>query len=153
MLPDRIGVLHSMKRMGRPLMTCLILLAAVQAAAAQAITPEAGTPLRKAVLDGLRPMIEAEVGAPVEFVVVKMRVLDGWAFVMVVPQRPGGGAIDYSVTRYSEVAKTDAFDEQAIALLRVSPSGWLVYQYVLGATDVPWLEWKLYYPVPRDVFP
>ena len=36
---------------------------------AQVTTPPRGSPLRAAILDGLRPMVEAEVGKPVEFVV------------------------------------------------------------------------------------
>jgi hypothetical protein len=122
-------------------------------AAAQAETPPKGSPLRSTILDGLRPMVEAEVGKPVEFVVTTMRVLGEWAFVIVQPQRPGGGKIEYTYTRYQEAVDSGAFDNQVIALLRETPSGWLVYGYSLGATDVPWVEWKDWYPVPPEVFP
>jgi hypothetical protein len=122
-------------------------------ARAQAETPPKGSPLRATILDNLRPMVEAEVGKPVEFVVTTMRVLGEWAFVIVQPQRPGGGKIEYTYTRYQEAVDSGAFDNQVIALLRDTPSGWLVYAYSLGATDVPWVEWKDWYPVPPEIFP
>jgi len=120
---------------------------------AQAETPPKGSALRAAVLDGLRPMVEAEVGTPVEFVVNDMRVLGEWAFVIATPQRPGGGPIPYVYTRYQAAVDAGAFDDQATALLRETPTGWLVYEYNLGATDVVWTAWGSRYPVPPEVFP
>ena len=45
----------------------------------------AGTPSisqRKAVLDALRPRVEAKLGPNIEFVVQVIRIENGWAFVM-----------------------------------------------------------------------
>lgn len=120
---------------------------------AQVMAPPPGSPLRSAVLDGVRPMVQAEVGAPVEFVVHEMRVLDDWAFVLLSPQRPGAAAIDYRHTRYGTAVAEGIFDNQVSALLRRAPGGWLVYEYDLGATDVPWVAWGDYYSVPLQVFP
>ena len=122
-------------------------------ALAQAETPSKGSPLRAAILDGLRPAVEAEVGAPVEFVVNEMRVIGEWAFVMVAPQRPGGGPIEYAYTRYQSAFDAGAFDNQVTALLRDTPSGWLVYEYNLGATDAIWVDWPGRYPAPHEIFP
>jgi hypothetical protein len=120
---------------------------------AQAETPAAGSPLRKAILDAVRPMAEAEVGEPVEFVVTDLRVLGEWAFVRAVIQRPGGGEIEYVYTRYQSWVDAGAFGGQVITLLRQTPKGWLIYEYDLGATDVVWDPWDELYPVPREVFP
>jgi hypothetical protein len=120
---------------------------------AQVTTPPAGSPLRVAILDAVRPMVEAEVGKPVEFVVNAMRVLGEWAFVDLAPQRPGGGAIAYAYSRYQAAHDAGAFDNEVVALLRNTPSGWLVYEYRLGATDVAWYGWWMEYPVPEAVFP
>lgn len=127
------------------------LLAAGPASADMQIPPK-GSPLRTNVLDTVRPMVEAEVGKPVEFVVTTIRVLGEWAFVIAQPQRPGGGKIGYAYTRYQTAVDEGAFDNQVIALLRNTPSGWLVYGYSLGATDVPWEEWRQAYPVPPELF-
>jgi hypothetical protein len=135
------------------LIAAAILPPTTGTAGAQATTPPRGSPLRAAILDGLRPMVEAEVGRPVEFIVLDLRVIGEWAFAYVTPQRPGGGAIPYVYTRYQAAVDAGAFDDQVAALLRETPAGWLVYEYSLGATDVPWVEWRDYYPVPWEVFP
>lgn len=137
------------------LRTSILLVAMLTsfAAFAQVETPAPGTALRKAVLDGLRPMVVAEVGGPVEFGSVDMRVLGEWAFVTAVPQRPGGGQIAYLFTRYQAEWESGMFGGAVAALLRQTPSGWLVYEYDLGATDVVWLDWGKFYPVPPEVFP
>jgi hypothetical protein len=142
-----------MTRFAIALVVAFGLGGAVSPALAQVTTPPRGSPLRAAILDGLRPMVEAEVGKPVEFVVRQMRVVGEWAFVLVTPQRPGGGPIPYVYTRYQAAVDEGAFDDQVAALLRETPSGWLVYEYNLGATDVPWVDWGGFYPVPPEVFP
>ncbi len=122
-------------------------------ALAQAETPPPGSPLRREVLDALRPMVTAEIGAPVEFVVETLKVLGEWAFVQVRPQRPGGAPVGYAYSRYQGAVDNGVFDNQATALLRQTPDGWLVYEYNLGATDAVWMNWPALYPVPTEVFP
>lgn len=131
----------------------VIIAALPESAAAQVMTPPRGTPLRAAVLDAVRPMVEAEVGKPVEFVVNDLRLLGQWAFASLTPQRPGGGAIEYVYTRYQTAWENDMFGYTVSALLRLTPRGWLVYQYDFGATDVPWIGWWDYYPAPPELFP
>ena len=125
----------------------------ITAAAAQVTTPPRGSPLRAQLMDALRPMVEAEVGKPVEFVVIDLNVLGEWAFAHVRPQRPGGGAIPYVYSRYQAAVDAGVFEGTVMALLRQTPAGWLVYQYSLGATDIPYVDWPSYYPVPIDIFP
>jgi hypothetical protein len=131
------------------LAAAVVAVLAVTGAVAQVTTPVRGSALRAAILDAVRPMVEAEVGKPVEFVVNDMRVLGEWAFVDLKPQRPGGGTIEYIYSRYQGAVDAGAFDNQVVALLRQTPRGWLVYQYSLGATDVVWYGWWMYYPVRR----
>ena len=56
-------------------------------------TPPAGSPERKAIMDGLRPTFEKVFGKPVEFKVETLRVAAGFAWVAVHPQRPNGAPI------------------------------------------------------------
>jgi hypothetical protein len=130
----------------------LLVFLAIAPAVAEIQIPGKGSPLRAAILDTVRPIVEAEVGKPVEFVVTTIRVLGEWAFVIAEPQRKGGGRIEYAYTRYQDAVDAGAFDNQVIALLRQTPGGWLVYGYSLGATDVPWEEWRQAYPVPPELF-
>lgn len=139
----------------RSVLRLIVLIAALAAvpARAEVESPGKGSPVRTAILDALRLMVEGEVGKPVEFVVTDLRVLGEWAFVVIEPQRPGGKPIEYIYSRYQSWVDNGAFDGQAIALLRETPKGWLVYEYSLGATDVVWSEWGKRYPVPPEVFP
>jgi hypothetical protein len=130
-----------------------LALLLASAAMAQVATPPPGSPLRATILDAVRPMVEAEVGKPVEFVVTAVRVLGEWAFVDLRPQRPGGAPIEFVYSRYRAAVDAGAFDNAVVALLRNTPRGWLVYQYALGATDVAWYGWWMRYPVPEQVFP
>ncbi|MCP4381009.1 MAG: hypothetical protein GY798_06255 [Hyphomicrobiales bacterium] len=149
---DRFGALRG-TLIVRTGLTVALLLAVAMPGLAQVTMPPRGSPLRSAILEGVRPMVVAETGAPVEFVVHEMRVVDDWAFVLLSPQRPGGAAIDYRYTRYGVAVAEGFFDNQVSALLRRAPNGWLVFEYNLGATDVPWVAWGDYHPVPMQVFP
>jgi hypothetical protein len=106
----------------------LLLLAALLTIAASPAPSQ-----RKAVLDALRPAVEARLGPDVEFVVQVLRVEKGWAFVMADPQRKGGKPIDGH--RYF-----DDFDNmdglRVDAVLRLQRGKWRVVDHAIGATDV-----------------
>ena len=53
--------------------------------------PAKGSAERKAILDAIRPAIEAQMRGPVEFQINTMLSDGEWAFVGASPQRPGGG--------------------------------------------------------------
>ncbi|MCW5716394.1 MAG: hypothetical protein KIS68_01045 [Bauldia sp.] len=140
------------------LKACLVAAAMAGAlmpgiAAAQVEQPPPGSPQRAAILDALRGQTIGELGGPIEFMVNDIRVLGEWAFVEVHPQRPGGGEIFYTYTRYQAAWDAGALDQVVTALLRETPAGWLVYEYDFGATDVVWQPWMTMYPVPPEVFP
>lgn len=114
---------------------------------AQALhSPAPGSSERRAILDAVRPVVVAQVGPPVEFVVNDIRVVGRYAFVVVEPQRPGGGRIDYS---HLDDGLMDGLRTEAILVNR---SGrWLVAHHATGATDV----WYLGYcgDYPRGLIP
>jgi len=45
-------------------------------------------------MDAIRPHIEWDLGAPIEFAIAQLRVSGDVAYASVVPQRTGGGIID-----------------------------------------------------------
>ncbi|HVY19190.1 MAG TPA: hypothetical protein VHA70_03795 [Bauldia sp.] len=139
----------------RALVVALMMLfsSGFVALADEAATPQPGSPLRTAILDAVRPIVQAEVGGTVEFQVYDLRVLGEWAFVTARPQRRGGAPVEWTYTRYQRWIDDGAFDEVVTALLRQTPNGWLVYEYDIGATDVVWTPWKDEFPVPPEVFP
>jgi len=76
----------------------------------EVIHPGAGSALRKAVLDGLRPSIEDDLKQKVIFVVGDIRVLSDWAYLQVTPVRPDSKPIDFSKTKYKEAMEGGMFD-------------------------------------------
>jgi hypothetical protein len=131
----------------------VVMIAGSNAALAQVETPPLGSPVRAAILEAVRGITAAELGGPIELEVVQMRVVGEWAFVTVSPQRPGGGEIFYTFTRYQGPWAAGALDTLADVLLRLTPAGWLVFEYSFGAADVQWGDWIGRYPTPREVFP
>ncbi|MEE2865696.1 MAG: hypothetical protein VYE69_10740 [Pseudomonadota bacterium] len=134
-------------------LSSLLLMCTGLTASAQTVhEPSRGTAERKDILDAMRPMMEARVGPPVEFVVNWMRSGHGWAFVQVSPQRPGGGAIDLSRTTFASQA--DYMDGLVtFALLRYQFNRWNLVDFVVGPTDVFWQGDPLYAQVPLGLTP
>jgi hypothetical protein len=137
---------------GIAVLAAVALHAGSNVAVAQVETPPPGSPMRAAILEAIRGITAAELGGPIEFEVVQIRVVGEWAFVTVEPQRPGG-EIFYTFTRYQAPWDAGALDALADALLRLTPAGWLVFEYSFGATDVRWSDWIGRYPAPPEVFP
>ncbi len=96
-------------------------------------SPVAGSAQRRAILDAIRPGVEAQIGPNVEFVVRRIRVVRGWALVIADPQRRGGRQIDGH--RYFP-----DFDNMGglsvTAILRYQGGRWRVVEQAIGATDV-----------------
>ena len=117
--------------------------------------PGPGTKLRKAVLDGLRPSIEKDLKQKVIFIVQKIRVYDGWAFVQCRPVTPKPKPIDFKKTKYKEQLEQGMFDgDNTYALLRLKNGKWAVKDFVIGPTDVYWISWtEPPFFAPKQVLP
>jgi hypothetical protein len=129
------------------------VLAFAQLGGAPAYTPEKGSPERKAIVDALRVPVEKKLKQSVIFKIDHLKVQDGWAFLLGSPQKANGGDIDYRGTVYQEAVDAGAFDNGVVALLKNVNGKWKVIQYVIGATDVPYVEWDKTYKAPRAIFP
>ena len=115
-------------------------LPAPSAAFAQTDTPPKGSPVRAAILDALRGMVEGEVGKPVELVVSDMRVLGEWAFVITIPQRPGGGVLPFvRVCRVPHRAVVAAEDDERLLAQPGDHPGRHMPDGVLDAGFVPFI--------------
>ena len=116
------------------------LIAYVQPVSAQqAPTPDKGTTERAAILNALRPSIEAVLRPPIQFVVQHMKVANGWAFLWVQPQRPGGAEIDPLKTGIAkEWEYMDGLGTYAILWFR--KGRWNLVEKHMGPTDVSWEE-------------
>lgn len=113
-----------------------------------------GDPSRAQLLDALRAVIAKDLGQPVKFVVDDMRVRAEWAFVVAHPQTPAGEAIDFSKTHYAERQREGVLDGDTLyALLRRRGGTWAVVDFMIGPTDVGWMDWQSTHGVPEGLIP
>ena len=132
----------------------LLLLAPLVALAQQSstYTPKPGSRERKAILDALRPPVQKALKQKVIFEVQRLKVQNGWAFVMGVPRQPNGKPVDYRKTAYQAAIKEGMFDGSVLALLRKRSNQWRVVTYALGPTDYPADGWDKEFKAPRAIF-
>jgi hypothetical protein len=88
---------------------------------------------RRAILDALRPVAEAELKGPVRFVVGSLQSREGWAFIQAEPQRPDGTPIDGPRIFAKDWENMDGLTTTAI--LKRAKRKWHVVEWRIGATD------------------
>lgn len=131
---------------------CAVVMAAVSGPAlGQAFRePAKGSAERAAILDTLRPAVEAEMRGPVEFVVTVIRASPNWAFVQAEPLRPGGGLIDQEDTGFA--GEADTMDGLTVYGLMSFQSGrWNLIDHMVGPTDIGYAGWQQRYGVPPAI--
>ena len=116
-------------------------------------TPKIGTAERKAIMDAMRVPVMKELKQRVVFKPSHLKVAAGWAFIVARPLQPNGRKVDYSRGIYAEAAKAGALEDQVVGLLKRGNRGWTVVAHVVGATDVPYVDWPDKYGAPKSIFP
>ena len=119
----------------------LMAMICVVPASAEPVDVPPGSALRGQLLDTLRPLVEYDLSAPVEFVVTSLQVDGDRAFARVAAQRPMGMPIDMETTPMvlRDGLPLDTIDGPRIeAFFYQSPARWEVVEFVIGATDVWW---------------
>ncbi len=107
---------------------------------------------RKAILDALRKPVEKELKQKVQFKVQDFRATRDWAFMFGVPQQPNGKPVNYRKTSFKDAFESDAFDDSISALLHKVKGKWKLVVHVIGATDVPWVDWPKEFGAPKTIF-
>ena len=122
----------------------------VPSLAGSVYTPQRGDPLRKELLDTIRPRVQSDLNQRVLFVVETMNVEGNWAFLAVTPQRPNGQKIDIYSTHYAENA--DLMDGLTnYSLLKFANGRWNEITFVVGPTDVAYEPWPAQYGFSREL--
>ena len=102
-------------------------------------------PLRKPLLDLIRPVAAKDLGNPVEFKVNELRSDGDMAFAAVVAQRPGGKSIDPKKTPYVRKLGTQTLEFwdccHMEAVFKRENGHWIIAESALGSTDVWWESW------------
>jgi hypothetical protein len=137
--------------MTRRLAAALIILMVSAPAFAQKVTEvKPGTPLRKTLLDALRPRIEKAFRQKVKFEVRRLRTDGEWAFLDGMALQPNGKPIDLAKTPFKD--EMDAMDGPTVFVLMRKKSGrWSVITEAIGPTDLAWSDWDARFGVPRAV--
>lgn len=104
--------------------------------------PARGTELRSELMDAIRPQAEAELGAPVQFVVDSLRVKDNVAFAALQPQRPGGVQIEWEETQMAARGEDPmGYNGSTIHVIyALADASWEVIAWTIGAGDVWWSD-------------
>ena len=143
------------RRFLRPALFVMLMLAfAAPAHGQRASTPDRGSPVRAAIMDGLREAVAREIGVTLRFEVYDLRVLNGWAFAAVTPIDPAGrDRYDYAGTPMEEAWREGMMDDGIVALLRLRNGRWTTVEMAIGPTDVAWLGWGEEFGAPAQIFP
>jgi hypothetical protein len=155
----KVPVMSTIKTI-RLLAAVLLLSLAAMPAIALTATPNGAArdlgrtdPMRRLLLDMLRPAVERDLGQKLIFVVHVLRVQGDWAFADVSPRTPAGAPIDFARTRHAERLREGMLDGDTIyALLRRKAGRWSVVTFVVGPTDVAWSGWSEEYGAPERLF-
>jgi hypothetical protein len=112
-----------------------------------------GDPLRKELMNAVRPRVERTLRTKVIFNVHQSNRVGDWAFMTAEPKNPDGSAIRYQRTPVAKQWKDGVFGGIVCALYRKRGSRWEIRRYDFGASDVVWLEWGKQTGAPKSVFP
>jgi hypothetical protein len=95
--------------------------------------PVPGTAQRQAIMDAARAHFRKFVPLDIEFVVHRILVRDGWAFIDVLPRRKDGRPIDGR--KYFDQGYKPSDGLGTTALLRFNRGTWTVKDMVTGSAD------------------
>jgi hypothetical protein len=115
-------------------------------------TPKPGSSERKQITDALRSVVEKELAQPVIFRIDALKVQAGWAFLRGAPLQKSGKKMEYRGTPYQKMIEAGTFDDWICALLNQDGKRWRVVEHVIGATDVPFVDWAERHHAPAAIF-
>lgn len=115
-------------------------------AATTAVADSADAAIVATVNATLAADFEKEVSARID----TLRTEGDWAWVVALPQAPGGGAFDFSGTRYAEREAAGVLDGGGTTymLLQRQEGVWIVRDFAVGPTDVAYADWPIQYGAP-----
>lgn len=136
--------------MNRLALATVLLALGVRAFADDPLVIKTGNPLRKTLLDALRPTIEKDLSQKIKFEVWTLRANKEWAFFGgQALQFKSGKPVDLKTTRYKDIEPMDG--PSVFALLRKKNNKWQMVTFIIGPTDVAWAGWDSEFGVPRAV--
>ena len=114
--------------------------------------PARGSADRAAIMDAARGPITAELDHTVIFVVSTLRTDGEWAYLDATPVNPDGSPLDWKATPFAEAQAAGMMEDNVLVLLRKKGKDWKMVDYVIGPSDVYWLNWIDQYGLPKALF-
>lgn len=108
--------------------------------------PARGTQVRRDLMDAMRPIAQWQLGAPVQFVVLDLRLAGDVAFGALNAQRPGGAKINlYETPAYlrGELYPDEIDGAMYTVLYKKSGDMWVAVEWSLGSSDVWWASERI----------
>lgn len=133
----------------RTVLVALALLSLSSDMYAQKVSPfavGASTPLRRTLLNTVRPTVEKAMAQKVKFQVRRLNANAEWAFLDGIALQPNGKPVDLKQTPFKNVEPMDG--PTVFALLRKKAGHWRIVTYSIGPTDVVWSGWDEEFGVP-----
>ncbi|MCC5968505.1 MAG: hypothetical protein JJU15_00990 [Pararhodobacter sp.] len=115
-------------------------------------SPARDTALRRDLMDAARVPVQADLGRPLLFVVNTLRTAGDWAFLMGTPVEPDGRRFDWMRTPFARDWQADMMSDLVMVLLVRQGGQWRALEYVIGPTDVYWIDWVQTYGLPEALF-
>ncbi|WGW04747.1 hypothetical protein [Tropicibacter oceani] len=115
-------------------------------------TPQRGSAERSAIMDAARVPIVPAIGQHVIFVVDVLNSDGHWAYLQATPVNADGTPLNWLRTNYASDWAADAMSDVVMVLLRRDGAGWQAIDWIVGPTDVAWLEWVPRYMLPVRLF-
>ena len=133
----------------------LVLMSVSSAWAKDSITyPKPGSEVRKQICNAFRiPMTQQVNGQKIVFVIHRLAVLNkNTAFIFCSIQRANGKSVDWKNSKLKEAYEEGFFDNSHSGLLRKNSQGkWVVVDYIVGMTDVGYMNWPKKHKVPKKL--
>lgn len=98
----------------------------------------------------VKAALDADLGQPVWFPAETVSFDGDWAWLVGVPSQLRGQDIDWARTRYAERAAEGVLDGggTTYALVQRQNGVWVVRDFVVGPTDVAYMDWPQRYGAP-----
>lgn len=103
---------------------------------------------RGRVLSAVQETLQKRLGQPLKFDNTEVAITGDYAYVIVYPTKPDGGAIDYrAFPEFREAIELGQFDDGSEAVLHRIGGEWSVLEYRIGPTDTKIEAWGQRYGV------
>lgn len=150
---SRSSLFYNFRLISMSLICYLCILSVNQGFASENFyAQKSGNYERKQINSTLRKVVEKELKKPVIFRIDALKLSNRWAFFRGTVLEKSGKPIDYRGTPYQELIDAGTFDDWICALFRKKGNQWQLVTHVIGATDVPFIDWVDRYGAPSSIF-